>query len=432
MDQETIAPHVEEITRALGNDVNKEEIAEELLKFLEYGVPLAQAKRDIIRNRGGSLRGVVRTLGSLTPEDGAVDVLAKVLTVNPKEVTTQGEKRQIFFGLLGDPTRTIAYTAWRDFGFKKGDVVRIRNAFVRVYRDNPDLSLGDRTAVEKVDEPLQVVERERPAVERKIRELGASGGNVVVRGRILGVAPREVTVQGEKRTIWSGDIADETGRTSFTAWADFRLQAGEAVEVKRAYVRSFRGAPDLNIGEAASVTPLPDDALPPAAALDKPTRVSVRELEDAGGARGVLLEGVLLDVKSGSGLVQRCPTCNRLLQRRECKIHGKVEGRPDLRVKGVLDDGTGAVMCFLNRQATEALLGATLEACLERSKSELSTDVIEDEVKERLVARRVRLTGNATSDEFGLMLLASRAEMALPADVAAEAAALLGELEEVA
>ena len=41
---ENLAPHVNELTRALQNRVDPASLEDELRRYLEYGVPLAQAK----------------------------------------------------------------------------------------------------------------------------------------------------------------------------------------------------------------------------------------------------------------------------------------------------------------------------------------------------------------------------------------------------
>ena len=43
------APHVEEIKRALDNEVDESNITADLKKLLEYRVPLSEAKRSLIR-----------------------------------------------------------------------------------------------------------------------------------------------------------------------------------------------------------------------------------------------------------------------------------------------------------------------------------------------------------------------------------------------
>ena len=34
---------------------------------------------------------------------------------------------------------------------------------------------------------------------------------------------REVVVRGENRTVWSGILADDTGKIQYSAWKDFGL-----------------------------------------------------------------------------------------------------------------------------------------------------------------------------------------------------------------
>jgi len=57
-----------------------------------------------------------------------------------------------------------------------------------------------------------------------------------------------------------------------------------------------------------------------------------------------------VDVQSGSGLIKRCPECNRALVKGACGEHGKVEGVYDLRIKAVLDDGEKVQDILMNRK----------------------------------------------------------------------------------
>jgi replication factor A1 len=56
------------------------------------------------------------------------------------------------------------------------------------------------------------------------------------------------------------------------------------------------------------------------------------------------MEGALVDIKDGSGLIKRCPDedCTRVIRNGRCSEHGDVSGEFDLRIKGVLDDGEQA------------------------------------------------------------------------------------------
>ena len=66
----------------------------------------------------------------------------------------------------------------------------------------------------------------------KIADLREGIGNVSVTGKIISVEARAITVKGEPRTVFSGIIADETGKVQFSAWNDFNLNNGDTVCVR--------------------------------------------------------------------------------------------------------------------------------------------------------------------------------------------------------
>jgi replication factor A1 len=117
-----------------------------------------------------------------------------------------------------------------------------------------------------------------------------------------------------------------------------------------------------------------------------------------------------------------------VLQKGVCRIHGEVDGGADLRVKAVLDDGSGALTAIIGRKITESLLGKDVEECKEMAKEALDQEVIKDELNNLLIATPIRITGDATIDDFGIMLIAKNAEM-MKTDVQKEARTLLEEME---
>ena len=141
------------------------------------------------------------------------------------------------------------------------------------------------------------------------------------------------------------------------------------------------------------------------------------------------VRGVVLDVRETSGLVFRCPEdgCKRVLQGGACMVHGSVEGQPDLRIKGVIDDGTGAISMILGREPTQKLLGKELEQCVEQARERMGTEFVREELIEKLVARPLVVEGNVMSDDFGLTMIGRRAKV-LDIDVKLEAQKLLEEM----
>ena len=450
---ENLAPHVQEIARALQNRMEPEAIEDELRRYIEYGVPLAQAKRDIVRMHGGTLVTGPKKLADLMPEERGVEVRVKVLTVNPKEITVKGQPKTIWYGLLADDTAKLSYTAWKDPQFERGRGYRIANAYAKKgFREGVELNIGDYARIEAAELDFEVVDDfassggadaqgGRIATERKVRDLRDGQGSVSLTGRVLDVREKVISTANGQKTLVEGTLADETGQVAFSAWEPDRLppefKADAVVHVKGAYVRSYRGVPNLNFGQYSSVDVLPAAALPDRETLMQEKPYNLGELEAAGGGEAVLVRGVVLEVKKGSGIIFRCGkeedgrACNRVLQRMECRVHGKQKGHPDLRVKAVLDDGFGAATFFAGREATEKILGRTLEQAQEMARDAMTTDVVQDEVDQKLTARRVAVRGKATSDEYGLQIIATSVDFDEGADVEAEAEKLLGSLADV-
>jgi len=255
-------------------------------------------------------------------------------------------------------------------------------------------------------------------------DLREGASNIAVTARILSIEAREVDVDGAKKAVFSGVLADETGKSQFSAWKDFGLKEDEIVRIEGAYVKSWRGIPQISFDDRAAVTKLAPNVLPPREKLAESPRMWIEDLAERGGGVDVTVRGILIDLREGSGLVYRCPECRRVLRKGACRIHGEVKGEPDLRVKAVLDDGSGALTVVFDRELTEALLDKTMDECVAEAKEAMSTDVVRDQLADLLVAQPMEARGNVTSDDYGLMMIVAGAKM-LKVDVQAEAREML-------
>jgi replication factor A1 len=417
-------PFVEQIKRALGAkaaDIDETDIRDELQKYLDYGVPADQAVRTILRHHGAPLpvRAVGATasvpvtqeripLASLPEQSPFVNLKARILSLNTKAITARGEQKEIVWGLLGDESGTAPYTSWRPLeGLGKGDVLAIEGAYTKAYNGQGQVNFGDRTKLTKL--PAEDLPK-TPTVfkDTPISELKEGLRGIRLTGRVLDVTPRQVTVQGQPKTVWGGSLADGTGKVEFSAWADPKFTAGQAVTIEGGYVRAYRGVPQFTFDADARIT-VPTQELPDVASLDTRAPTLLRDLLARGGGSDVQVVATLLDVKEGSGLVLRCPTqgCTRVLAAGVCRIHNKVEGGvPDIRIKAVLDDGTGAVQLVAGREITEQLLGKDLERCKKEAQDAFRPDLIREQLKEKLTSRVFAVRGNALSDEYGMTFIA--------------------------
>ncbi len=435
MEIKNLAPHVEEINRALGGKLSEEEIAEELQKYVDvYHLSIPMAKKTIIKKHGGDVSSLSvefrRKLAELRPNEPNVDFVAKVLSANSKEVQAKGEKKTIAFGFIGDDSTTLPYTAWEEnLGLQKGDVISVRGAYTREYQGRVQVNFGNRVTIKKEDPSImgdvQIAQGSPRSAE--IGQLREGIGFVEVKGRLLSVDPREVTVQGETKRIFSGVIADGTGKVQFTAWSDFKLKQGEVVKISKATVKSWRGIPQLNFDERAEVTRMLEK-FPSAEELQKSGPTMISEIASKGGAMDATVRGVVVEVRDGSGLIMRCPECRRALQKGTCKVHGRVEGYPDLRIKAILDDGSGAVSVVVGRELTERLLETSLDEAMQAAKQAMNFEVVKDSMDERLMLKVVTAVGSVTADAYGLSMIVKDAELA-KVDAKQEAEKLLVELE---
>jgi replication factor A1 len=429
MEKQELAPHVSEIARVLGNKIDEKDIEKELDTYLNlYRVSLETAKRSVVRKLGGDpnalTMGVRKLIAELSGTEMSVDLLVKVLTVNHKDIEQNGETKQILYGLMADEGGSIAYTAWdaERFQLERGKVYLIRNAYTKEWNSQPQLNLSTRATIEpQPDDSMKLPEG------MDVPSYGPTNATVVeLKEGMNSVTITAKVISSEGRKLETPN-ADATGKVQFSAWHDFGLKSGDTIIIRGAYVRTWRGIPQLNFSERAGVertkTSFGSDQ-----ELSRPRPRSIGELESIGGAVDVLVRGVVVDIKKGSGLIFRCPQCKRLVQKGLCRIHGKVDGQPDLRIKAVVDDGMAALTAVLNKDITEMLVGITLAESLREAKEAMNPEVVEEKVKDRMLGKPIEVRGNVTSDEYGLMMIVTEAELKVP-EVRSEAASLLSELE---
>jgi len=422
---EDIDAAVDEVINALDEEASKEEVEENLKKFIEYGVPVDQAKQAVLKKFGASPAAPSATekkLGDVTPGDKRLRFTGKIVTVEQREVEVKGETRSIYKGIIGDETAVLPFTAWKDFGLAKDDVIAVDNAYAGEWGGQPRLNISEWTNVQKTDEDIDLVKRQPQRYD--VADLRPGLSNVSVQGKIMSMEEREVTVDDEEKTLYSGILGDRTGKIRYTVWADMGLSEGDVVDVSGAYVKSWQGTPQLVFDENATVEQL-DESMP----VDQvgSRTMPMYKVVETGGGVDVPVEGVVIEIQRGSGLIMRCPECNRALRDGVCVIDGEVDGTPDLRIKAVVDDGTGAVTAIMNRSVTEKLMDTTMEAFQEMAE-EKGGEAVEQAIMDRLIAHPVHVRGNALSDEYGVTVIVDTVEPIEP-NIQQQGAELLAELE---
>jgi len=107
------------------------------------------------------------------------------------------------------------------------------------------------------------------------------------------------------------------------------------------------------------------------------------------------ITGVVTTVGSGSGLIKRCPECNRALSKGACGEHGRVDGIYDLRIKAVLSPfGTNDLIdLIIGAEPTERLTGLSVARAKEIAVEVLDTQVVDDMIKKQIIGRYYEVTG---------------------------------------
>ena len=435
MERTELTPHIEEIKRVLGDKIDDEQIETELRKYLDdYHVDVNAAKRGIIRKYGGNDSGfatasnVAKKIADLTGTEANVDVVAKIVYVETKNITVKGLNKTIVSGILGDDTGTASFTVWEPGAvqLEKGSAYTFKNCYCKLWNDRVQINIGNRGRIETamgVEFNVPNSGTSLSASDVKIGDIRDGMGSVNVTGKILSVEARKINSRGEEKIVFSGIMADGTGKIQYSAWHDFELKEGESISAKNCYIRAWKGIPQLNIGDRATVERLDADIAVDAGESQK----TVADVTRIGGGLDITIEGVVVDVKNGSGLIKRCPTCNRSMFNGICSVHGTVEGVPDMRMKLVVDDGTGAIGAIVNRADTEKLTGISMTAAMGLAAAR-GEGVVIRELMGKILLRRVRITGNVMSDDFGPSMIV-RSASDVEVDVQGEAEKLLSEVE---
>lgn len=421
---EDLKKHAEDVISILGKDtktpVNVDDIQGQLERFLEYGVPLDQAKQTLLKKYSSSTGSYTpvaseRTkLSDLESDMRSVKILAQIVSINPKEISVKGEPRQIFYGILRDESGSVSFTSWHDIAVSKGDVVEIGNAYTSEWQGAVQINIGNRTQVEKKTDDALPKEAYEPK-KCMIQDLYPGFGAVDLKVFVLEVGEKEVEVDGEKKTVISGVFGDSSGKCPFTSWHDFDLKVHDTISLVGGYVRSWKGIPQITFDEKAKVKKVKKDALKVDDISSKTLRLF--EVEEHAGLYDVSLEGTVIEIQQGSGFILRCPECNRMIRDGQCSVHGAVEGVSDFRIKCIVDDGSGAVNAIFNKDLSEKLLGKTVDEC-----KKMDPESFHDMMKESLFAHVIKIKGNTLRDRFGTTCIPSDVEHVI-VDVQKEAEA---------
>ncbi|WP_255168981.1 replication factor A [Natrononativus amylolyticus] len=277
------------------------------------------------------------------------------------------------------------------------------------FSDHLDVSIDDveerlRTLVDEYKVPID--EARRSVTNHYLEEAGlerediARGGSEAAQVEEIDEPEQWVDLTAKVIELWEprsdsiaqvGLLGDPTGTIKFTKWAKSdlpSLEEGGVYDLRNVVTDEYQGRYSVKLNSTTVIEE-----------LDEEIEVGDDTSE---------IEGALVDMQSGSGLIKRCPKedCTRVLQNGRCSEHGEVEGEFDLRIKGVVDDGIDAHEVIFDAEATEGLTGISLEEAKDMAMDALDTTVVADEIRDAVVGTYYRIEGPT----FGRYVLADEVE----------------------
>lgn len=176
-------------------------------------------------------------------------------------------------------------------------------------------------------------------------------------------------IQDGEKYHQRGIIGDETGTLSFTAFNNtpFTLEEGKSYQLENVVVNEWQGQMQITANKTSKASLL-DETIEA-----KPYVTTVT--------------GKIVAIQNGSGLIKRCPECNKALSKGACMKHGKVDGVYDVRIKAVLDDGTETHSLLLQTKTTEELVGFNLQTAIAMAADALDQGVVEETIRKMICNR---------------------------------------------
>ena len=160
---------------------------------------------------------------SAIPKEGYICVVGRVLASRPDVIHRKDGSGSIDVvrGRLADDTGTIGFLSWEPFDHEVGTLLKIDGAQVKSFRDTPELNFGRTTRIEVYHDAnfadLDTLNEKSLTSVSALRD-GSRDVDAVV--QITEIAKRTFNRDGEEKFLWSGQIADPTGRCRISLWDD--------------------------------------------------------------------------------------------------------------------------------------------------------------------------------------------------------------------
>ena len=367
----------ERISRKLessGAQPDRQKIESRLRRLVEeFGVNVAEAERTVTGDlaREHNLPNLVSSSSDLRPINEIapgewVTIEGKIVSLTPSISPSIAQN-----GIIADSSGAMRFVVWSRANapaMEYGHWYRIESAVVDEYRGSPNLKIHSGTTISQMEKDVPLLPSITPSAE-------LTPGVGSVRAKVI----QDWDVLHE-RMLQTGLLGDESGTIKFVIWKEEgkeKLELDTVYNIYYATVDEYNGRLSLTLNTAMYIADEGD------------IEVGRNETE---------IQGALVHVAPGSGLIKRCPVegCNRSLSRQNyCPVHEiQSNFRYDLRLKGVLDDGERARNILIQRDLVEKLTGITLDEAISIAESNpIGMDEIFYRVRNAVLGRYYTCSG---------------------------------------
>lgn len=346
--------------------------------------------------------------------EGSVTVVGRLLATRKDVIHRKDGSGSIDVvrGRIADDSGAIGFLSWEAFDHEVGSLLKIENAQVRVFRDTPEINIGTSAKIEIFhDSNFASADDLVARSVSKIEDLRDGSRDVEIIVEIQKMIKRDFEGRdGEAKSVWSGDIADPTGKCRCSIWAEppFDFESTPVVvRLKGVRVRAWQGIPDITVDNESQIEVL---AAPPwGDDIDLSNNVVEVDLQDlsTGASRvGISTSGTIVSIREDSGVISRCNKCRRVLRDGECSVPTceSYEGVDDVRLRMVMDNGQSTISLIVNKIASESLIGMSMDEISSFVAENGSMQLVQN-LREKLLGRELKANGRTIVDEQGAMLL---------------------------
>ena len=350
---------------------------------------------------------------STIKDEGMVTVVGRVLASREDVIHRKDGSGtlDVVRGRIGDDSGVIGFLSWEPFTHEVGSLIKIQHAQVRSFRNTPELNIGRSTKVEVYrDTSFASLDDLSLLTVSKIEDLTDGNRDVECVVEVQNILVRTFNKEGgEEGKVWSGEIADPTGRCRMSCWQEPPFAESDLpviVKITGARVRAWQGIPDITVDTAEQMEILSSPPWEKELDLsENVVDVQLNALTSGASRVGISTTGTVVSIRDDSGIIRRCTECKRVLRDGACATHGEQDGVEDVRLRMVLDDGSATLSLIVNRDACLGLLNSTEDDIKDRISADGQVVFVQS-LRERMLGRKLTAVGRTIVDEQGAMLLA--------------------------